>query len=178
MSFVIPITFTIFVYVGEGAPVPPGASETSSAPTSSVSTSEIPGVVIDLDIIKDIESGGNPKAFNNRSCATGAYQITQICLDDYNTFGPGKKFCHLRLSDMFIESVGREVADWYFNVRIPALLKAFGILDSVEHRLICYNAGINYLAKKKPLKKETVNYIEKYFARKLTKGDKGRYGTR
>lgn len=41
---------------------------------------------IDLEIIKQIESGGDPHAYNKRSGATGLYQITPICLKDYDRF--------------------------------------------------------------------------------------------
>jgi len=48
---------------------------------------ESPGQIIipaeiNLEIIKVLESGGDPHAYNKRSGATGLYQITKICLED------------------------------------------------------------------------------------------------
>ena len=41
---------------------------------------------IDIEIIKEIESNGNPLAYNFKSQARGVYQITPICLEDYNIY--------------------------------------------------------------------------------------------
>ncbi len=129
-------------------------------------------VTVDLEIIKQIESGGDPHAYNKRSGATGLYQITPICLEDFN------RFSHLRpshkgiLYDLAMEAMYKPiwnltVADWYITERIPQLLKNYGIEDTLDHRLIAYNWGAkklrNYLRGEGKLPKETRNYIKKYY---------------
>ena len=37
------------------------------------------------------------------------------------------------------------VSEWYMNNRIPQLLKAFDLKDTVNNRLISYNAGVGRL---------------------------------
>src|SRR3990167_3084441 len=41
---------------------------------------------VNMEAIKQIESGGNPYAFNKSSGARGLYQITPICLKHYNEY--------------------------------------------------------------------------------------------
>jgi len=128
---------------------------------------------INLEIIKQIESGGDPHAYNKRSGATGLYQITPICLKDFNQFSNNMDCgiarygeiapCNYRfysMDDMFLPDKNRKVAHWYMNTRIPQLLKHFGHEDTLENRLISYNCGVGCVGKKLP--KETVNYIKKY----------------
>ena len=112
---------------------------------------------VDLKIIAQIESSNNPDAYNKGSKATGMYQITPICLKDYNQLN-NRQF---ELSEMFDPAKAEIVARWYLNRRIPALLKHFHIADTLENRLWCYNAGIG-LCKKGIMPKETKNYIVKY----------------
>jgi hypothetical protein len=47
------------------------------------------------------------------------------------------------------------------NTRIPQMLKAYKIPDTIDNRLWAYNAGIGNV-KKGRLPKETRNYIRKY----------------
>lgn len=115
--------------------------------------------LINMKIIAKIESNNNPFAYNHKSKAIGIYQITSICLEDYNNYH-NKKY---KIIDLFNPKINYEVAYWYLNIRIPQMLKYFKIKDTIKNRLICYNAGINYLMKNKFLPKETINYIEKYF---------------
>jgi len=114
------------------------------------------GDEVNMDKIAQIESSGNPLAYNKGSGAKGLYQITEICLEDYFIFNP----CCINL---FNEDDNLHVADWYMNERIPQLLKHYGYDDTVRNRLIAYNCGITCVGKKLP--NETVNYISKYFRR-------------
>jgi len=120
------------------------------------------GVSIDLGVIASIESSNNPMAYNKRTQARGLYQITPICLKDYNNFHERR----ILKDDLFKPSMARNVADWYVNVRIPCMLKHYGIKDTIENRLWCYNAGIGKVIKG-IMPKETREYIKKYH--KLTK---------
>ncbi len=116
---------------------------------------------VDLRIIASIESSNNPLAYNKRSKAAGMYQITPVCLKDYNDhhvkklskssmYGPGKAFL---------------VADWYYNERIPAMLKYYGVKDTLDNRLSAYNWGIGNVVKGARMPKETRDYIKKYHDR-------------
>ena len=140
------------------------------------------GENIDLSIISTIESNNNPLAYNYKSKAIGLCQITPIVLDEYNWRGiisypmqEGswvKDTPDLTLSDLYIPHINMEIANWYINIRIPQMLKAYNIPDTIETRLICFNWGIGNLNKfySNPfnypsydkLPKETRNYIKRY----------------
>lgn len=112
------------------------------------------GELIDLSIIGKIESGQNALANNDR--AKGFYQITSICLKDYNSFHKVKYNEH----DLFNKSINEKIASWYINIRIPQLLKSKGKAISKENVLISYNCG--YTCVDKTLPKETAQYLIKY----------------
>jgi len=112
---------------------------------------------IDLKKIAAIESSNNPKAYNKYSKARGLYQITPICLKDYNLCNK-KKY---REEDLFNPEVNTAIAKWYFNIRIPQLLKAKKQNITTTNILVAYNAGIRSVGKWN-LPKETRNYIKKY----------------
>jgi len=145
--------------------------------------------VVDLEIIKQIESSGDPHAYNKRSGATGLYQITKICLEDFNIFGVDRISCEnsmsfpttlsemnyynnncwLEMDELYNPANNYRVANWYMNIRIPQLLKHFGHEDNIENRLIAYNMGIGKLnkwikngGKYCDLPRETRNYLKKY----------------
>ena len=110
-----------------------------------------------LDLVARIESSGNPLAYNRRSGARGLYQVTEVCLADYNAYNSLK----ITKNDLFIPARAKIVAEWYLYKRIPQLLKHFGLEVSAENVLWAYNAGIGQVVKgRKPA--ETVDYIRKY----------------
>ena len=111
---------------------------------------------IDMDKIAMIESSGNPNAYNGRSGAIGLYQITKICLDDYNLYNAPV----LPRNALWRPEVNEKVAQWYMNKRIPQLLRYYGHADTIENRIIAWNAGIKYVGKNVP--RETLDYIKKY----------------
>lgn len=110
--------------------------------------------MIDLSIIGKIESEGKNLADNGK--AKGFYQITAICLKDYNNFHKVK----YSQKDLFNYSINEKIAFWYINIRIPQLLKSKGLPISKENVLISYNCG--YTCINKPLPKETKQYLKKY----------------
>lgn len=114
-------------------------------------------LAIDMDAIKQIESGGNPKAENRRSGALGLYQITGICLKDFNQ-NNGTKYARV---DLFNPVVNESVARWYLFVRIPQLLRNYNKTVTIDRVLLSYNAGISW-AIKDEYPQETINYIKKY----------------
>lgn len=113
---------------------------------------------IDLNIIAKIESNNNPFAYNVRTQATGLYQITPICLKDYNNFHK-KKYLKIHLFNPFIN---KKIAIWYFKKRIPQMLRYFKKSVTDDNILISYNAGIKYVAKNLGLPEETKKYLQKY----------------
>jgi membrane-bound lytic murein transglycosylase MltF len=113
-------------------------------------------VKIDMNAIAQIESSGNPKAFNARTGARGLYQITDICRRDYNANARAAKYSKV---DLMRPDVSRRIAEWYINKRIPQLLRALGLPDTLETRLVAYNAGAG---KVKNPPQESLEYIEKY----------------
>ena len=114
-------------------------------------------VYVDMDKIMQIESGGDANAYNKHSQARGLYQITDICLMDFNRLNK----VDYSPKDMYDPQKCARVAHWYMNTRIPSLFKAYGIADSVDRRLVAYNAGIRaVILNLRP--KETRDYIAKY----------------
>jgi hypothetical protein len=117
-------------------------------------------VQLDFEKIAQIESGGNPRAWNKADNSRGLYQITPICLEEYNHYHANNTYS---MKDLWDSSVNRKIADWYLTVRIPQMLRYYNKPDTIENRLICFNAGISYLINNKPLPKTTLRYLEKYF---------------
>ena len=111
---------------------------------------------VDLDIIAQIESSNNPLAYNSTSKATGMYQITPICLKDYNNYNTVK----YTLTDMYDADKSLVVADWYLNDRIPSMLRYYGHTVNLNNTLVAYNWGIGHVGETLP--KETRDYIVKY----------------
>lgn len=118
--------------------------------------------LIDLYAIAQIESSNNPNAFNPISKATGLYQITPICLKDFNLNARRGTFS---LSDMKDPAKAKIVASWYLFERLPGLIQHLGEEVNVDTILIGYNCGPGCLKRSK-LPPETQNYLTKY--RRLT----------
>lgn len=115
---------------------------------------------IDLQKIAMLESSGNPGAWNKKEDARGLHQIRQGALKEYNKFHPKARFA---MDDLWNASVSTLVAEWYLNVRIPQMIRYFKKPDTIENRLIAYNAGIAYVAHDKPTPEKTEEYLQKYF---------------
>jgi soluble lytic murein transglycosylase-like protein len=113
---------------------------------------------IDLNIIAKIESGNDPMAYNSRTQARGLCQITPICLKDFTKMND---YWYSDPDYLFNPAFNCKVADWYMNKRIPQLLKHYNLSDTLENRLIAYNAGIRAVVKGY-CPRETRNYITKY----------------
>lgn len=126
---------------------------------------------INLEAIARIESSGNAKAFNWKTKATGLFQITPICLKDWNACHPAGPV--YKESDLWDAKVNREIADWYLHERIPQMLRFYGIPQNTENVLIAFNWGIGNLKEHResarPLPQETANYLTRY-NRELIRG--------
>ena len=116
--------------------------------------------MIDLAIISQLESSNNPKAFNWKSKATGLFQITPICLQDYNANHTHKEDRYT-MNDMWDGRKNRVVAEWYFFERIPQLLKHFKLSVTPDRILAAYHAGIGNVVNNN-IGPATHEYIQNY----------------
>lgn len=114
---------------------------------------------MDMNKIAMIESSGNPRAYNPQDGGRGLYQITAICLKEYNAFHPQAKYFP---EDLWNITISNRIANWYINKRIPQMLKHYRIADTPENRIVAWNAGIGTLVKGKQLPRITKDYIKKY----------------
>lgn len=120
-----------------------------------------PSARVDVRIIAVLESGGDALAYNALEGATGAHQIRQCVITDYNTAGPGR--CNpLTLTDMYDEFISERVASWYINEAVPKYLRYYNIKDTIDNRLIAYNAGIGTLASGRKVPAVTKAYVKMY----------------
>jgi len=120
---------------------------------------EASDVYVDMHRIRMIESSGNPRAYNTVSHARGLYQITPIVLVEWNNYHPYDTHTAWQL---FGSRVNSKIAHWYMNYRIPQMMRYYRVEDTVDSRLVAYNAGISYVVHSKELPSETVGYIRKY----------------
>ena len=120
---------------------------------------EAKDVYVDMKRIRIIESSGNPRAYNVSSQARGLYQITPIVLTEWNNYHSHDKHT---IAQLFSSVVNSKIAHWYMNYRIPQMLHYYEVEDTVNHRLVSYNAGVSYVVHSKALPDETVQYIRKY----------------
>lgn len=121
---------------------------------------------IDLKIIGMIESGGDPYAVNVATRCYGLYQISEICLEDYNEAHQSR----YAIKDLFRAEINERVASWYF-MRISEMLHAYHIPVTVATLIASYNWGIGHVRtwfeqgmKPEGLPAETRRYISKYKA--------------
>lgn len=116
---------------------------------------------ISLPILAQIESSGNPAAYNQHSGARGLYQITDICRRDYNRMTHNA----ITAEQLFNEAINYKIASWYTAKRIPQLLRHYGIPVTVDNVLYAYNAGIGKM-RQGIMPEETREYIAKYKKRR------------
>lgn len=114
-------------------------------------------IFVNMEVIKQIESSGNALAYNKAGNAYGWFQITPVCLEDFNRANNE----HYSVEELFDPQINSRVAYWYFENRLPQLLRHFGLKDSVHNRIIAYNAGIKRLMSG-VLPLETKKYLARY----------------
>jgi hypothetical protein len=123
-------------------------------------------VIISLEAIKTIESGGNPYAVSESTKCYGLYQISEICLKDYNE----ENHTRYSLKDLFKPAVNQMIASWYFK-KIGKILSYYNIPITLTTIIASYNWGIGNARewvrrgmKFEELPAETRGYIKKYAA--------------
>lgn len=115
-------------------------------------------VTVNMSALRQIESGGDSGAIGDHGKALGAFQIHKAVIDDFNAKASNKLLQPLSHKDVLRPEIGEIVANWYINQRIPRMLRAFGLQDSLENRLTAYNMGIKAVKKGKVAKE----YIRRY----------------
>jgi len=94
---------------------------------------------VHMPAIWDIESSGNPKAYNAKEKAVGLGQVRPDVTLDWNRYHPENPIAH---EDLFEPVVNTTVSDWYMNTFIPRALLQKGIPDTMENRILSYNGGV------------------------------------
>ena len=115
-----------------------------------------------FNALVDIESSGNPKAFDEASGARGLTQITPIAWDDLAAHHP-EKYSKLNYEkDMFKPEIAMEAGKDYLNI-LKKYLIHYQMPVTMENLVASYNWGIGNLRKKglENAPDETKNYIEK-----------------
>ena len=125
---------------------------------------------VNIPAIIQIESSGNPLAWNKSEDARGLMQIRAITLREWNNFHPDEQYT---AKDLFVAETSVLIGSWYINIRVPDMLSIGGFPDTIENRLLCYNRGYSNFKKwyragqnKDELPKKAKRYLVKY--RKLT----------
>jgi soluble lytic murein transglycosylase-like protein len=121
-------------------------------------------VEINIPVIIQIESSGNPYAISKDGCI-GLMQISQSVIDEFNERYSKQEYYYVK-GELFDYCNNVKIGSWYIQQRIPQMLNRIGIPDTVDNRIIAYNWGIGNLYKyfkgEKHLPRETLNYIKKY----------------
>ena len=125
-------------------------------------------VEIDIQKIIMIESSGRAHVKGKKG-EIGLMQIKPIVLRDYyNSKGWSEKYydIDIEMLKMYCPIQNLVVGRWYINIRVPQLLEAYGIEDTVENRLLGFTWGIGNLRKylKGEIKMPKVKrlYLRKY----------------
>lgn len=121
---------------------------------------EVQAVQIDMEAIKQIESGGNPEAVGEAG-EVGLYQIMPIVRKSYNE-RTGHRFSR---GDLFDPGINFKIANWYMNERIPEMLRYYEIPVTERAVIWAYNAGIGRVVDG-IMPGVTERYLEQY--RRLT----------
>ena len=115
--------------------------------------------LVEMDFIRAIESSGNAKAvsFLGAKYGRGAYQVSEICLQDYNDCTNSS----IKPDELFDEKTCYTVARWYLETRIPRLLGHYKIPVTTRNIIWAYSAGIGNVVKG-VMPEETKLYLKKY----------------
>lgn len=112
--------------------------------------------------IAKIESNFNTHAVNLKEGSRGLCQIrAKGALADWNSCHKDEQYT---ADDLFDREINLKIAEWYINVRIPSYIRHYHRPDTIENRLVAYNAGIRYVKDNIPIPNSTKRYIEKYKA--------------
>lgn len=111
-----------------------------------------------LSALIQIESAGNPLAFNKGSGARGLTQITPIAWKDLEQKKPNIYGKLDYEKDIFKPEVAKQAAKDYISI-ISGYLKHFNLPVTTQNILWAYNAGIGKV-RKNIMPQETQDYIK------------------
>ena len=114
--------------------------------------------MVDMNIIRKIESNGNARAWNKKEDGRGLYQINPICLKEWNNYHPKEQYT---ADDLWNANINTKIAKWYLEVRIPQMLRYYGLEVNTRNIIIAYNAGIKAVIEGY-VPTTTKKYLEKY----------------
>lgn len=121
---------------------------------------------LEIQKLIQIESSGNPKA-KSRVNARGLMQIMNPVLIEYNE----RHRTQYTRNDLYCPKINIKIGGWYWNTRIPQMLKYFKLPTTTKNKIICYNFGIGnclkYVKGKINLPLETKNYFKKFNSLKI-----------
>lgn len=102
-------------------------------------------IEIDLEIIKELETGGESDPNNAVGLAgeIGAFQIKSVVLKEYNHYNG----VNYEIKDLYNPLINKKIANWYLHKRVPQMLKAKNIPITLEHVLLGYCWGCGNLKK-------------------------------
>ena len=154
-------------------PYPPGSPELEPVKQSDIKPIEKPNNKINVNIIAQLESGGNAKVGTNRKGASGLCQLKKPAWDEAakSLFGKHGHITYSFANYAKNASVNKQISDHYYNVVLHKHLEAFDIPIKKDTLLAAYNWGSNNV--KKSIRrhgdnwlwyapKETQSYIERY----------------
>lgn len=110
------------------------------------------------------ESRGKPLA-RSVAGAVGLMQITPAALADWNRYNKEQ----YTMDDMYDAGINRKVGVWYLSKRIPQMLRAYNIPDTLYNRLWAYHDGIGNVKKGYKSKAVKEGYIERIMRRMYEK---------
>jgi soluble lytic murein transglycosylase-like protein len=111
-----------------------------------------------LSALIQIESSGNPNAFNKATGARGLTQVTPIAWKDLQNHNP-KTYGKLNYEkDIFKPEIAKQAANDYIKI-ITGYLKHYNLPTTTQNILWAYNAGIGNV-RKNVMPEETRNYIK------------------
>lgn len=116
-------------------------------------------LTININAIIQIESSGNPTAYNEKEIAIGLMQIRPCVVQEWNKAHPDDRHA---IEDMFIPRLNVKVGTWYLEHRIPEMIRAYRRPDTIENRIIAWNAGIKYVKDHLEIPNSTRKYIARY----------------
>lgn len=96
------------------------------------------GPIIDMDIVRHLESSGRPDAVSDKG-AIGLYQVMEGgALADWNKDHPDQQY---RKNDLYDPDINSKIAHWYMLEKIPSYFKSWDIPLHQDYILGAYNWG-------------------------------------
>ncbi len=109
-----------------------------------------------LEAIAMQESTGRNLGVHPDGVSAGMFGVTPIVLQEWNNFHPDDQ-----ITDRIAFRNNVRIAAWYIGKRIPQMIKHYDKKNTLENRMLAYNAGISYVSNEKLMPMSTSGYIER-----------------